>query len=373
MVPETSEYINLFEYWAIIKKSKRFIITIVLYFSLFGIIVSFVLPKTYQAKAVIMPVSSGRGGMSMIVSQLGALGSLPGLSGLKSGDDLTKLIAILKSRTLAENVIKERDLMQILFKKQWGFKIKQWKYPNKPPTMEKAVIAMGKKMLFVENKREKILMIKGEFDNPILAANLVNTYIDELQKFITANTFTTAKRNRVFIEDQLEDNKIDLLESGKEINEFYRRNQVSNAESELDVSIDMKSGVNVEPNSNDFQVEIPGLLSQKADLEKKISEAKVVKNVPQQVYLTYQLMRRELLAKINALLTTQYEMAKIEEAKEDLSFQVIDKAVPPEKKFKPKRKQICMMSFIAGLFLSLTIVFSKEYLQKMKTMTNSRI
>jgi hypothetical protein len=73
----------------------------------------------------------------------------------------------------------------------------------------------------------------------------------------------------------------------------------------------------------DASAQVQSLLAQKMDLDKKIADAKVVKNVPQQVYLTYLMMRRELLAKVNALLTTQYEIAKITPSEIDERFDVL--------------------------------------------------
>jgi tyrosine-protein kinase Etk/Wzc len=283
------------------------------------------------------------------------------------------------------------------------------------PNMESAVKAMKVAVVVMDDKKQKTIKITGIFKTPQLAARVVNAYVDELQKFINENSFTTAKRNRIFIEGQLAQNKEELLGAGKEINEFYRGNRVSSADAKVDVAIgntglgtgdsglerpELLARNSVEPaeisdapnaelrasNSESdtaghgsplpadgvvagvtgHEAELNSLLSQKVDLEKKLAEANVVKNVPQQVYLTYLMLRRELLAKVNALLTTQYEMAKIEEAKEDLAFQVIDKAVPPVHKFAPKRAQICIMSFMAALFGAIFLAFFREYIRRVK-------
>jgi len=66
------------------------------------------------------------------------------------------------------------------------------------------------------------------------------------------------------------------------------------------------------------------------------------------------------------LLTQQYEMAKIEEAKEDIAFQVIDTAIPPEEKIKPKRKLIVMLAGVVSAFAGIFLVFFLEYLENMK-------
>ncbi len=70
--------------------------------------------------------------------------------------------------------------------------------------------------------------------------------------------------------------------------------------------------------------------------------------------------------KLFELLTQQYEMAKIEEAKEDITFQVIDRAVPPEKRIKPKRKLVVMLAGVVSLFAGVFAVFFMEFLANIK-------
>ena len=292
-------------------------------------------------------------------------------------------MAILKSRTLTENVINRENLMPILFEKKWDKKAGRWKgnNPKEQPIMEKAVFSMRRgHMKFVEDKKNKTIKIWGLFRDPKLSARVVNAYVRELQSFINANAFTMAKRKRIFVEGQLEQNKRELLEAGKEINEFYKGKSISNTEAAVDVPLNSQLALaqlhggrmpvakksnpgNPHPAANP---DLDALLVDKIELNKKIAEARVVKNVPQQVYLMYLMMRRELLGKVNALLTTQYEMAKIDETKEELAFEVIDYAVPPEKRYKPKRTKICITAFITAFFLAVFLSFFREYIQRMK-------
>jgi uncharacterized protein involved in exopolysaccharide biosynthesis len=371
---DTSDELNLIDYLKVIKKYRKSIIAIVVAASLVSVVVSLLLPKTYMAEAVIIPVSA-RGGSSLsgLASQFGGLASLAGVS-LSGGaaDDASKIIAILKSRTLTENVINRENLMPILFGKKMS--------PGKQPSMEEAVQKMRIKIEIAEDKRNKKIKIKGEFRDPKVAARVVNAYIVELQKFISVKALTVAKRNRIFIEGQLEQNKRDLLEAGKEINAFYMKNKISNVDADVDVSIDMP---NAEESNEISRLAYDGmsenrgvksdvgtLMLKKNALDEKISKAKVVKDIPQQVYLTYLMMRRELLAQVNSLLTTQYEMAKIEEAKEELTFEVIDKAIAPEQRYKPKRSVICITTFFAAFIAAVFLAFVSDYFNRLKVISS---
>lgn len=383
-IPDRSEEVNLREYWRVIKKYKKMIAGILLTVSVAAVIISLVLPKSYKAESVIIPLSSKGvgGGLGALASQFGGLASLAGFSVGGEAGDTEKIIAILRSRTLNENVINAQRLMPIIFEDAWDEKAGKWKSEDfdEQKNMEKAVRIMRKLVLIGSDKKAKTIKITGEFRDPKLAARVVNAYIDELQKFIVSNAFTTAKRNRIFIEEQLAENKRDLLEAGKEITVFYKTNRVSSSEADLDVNVDTVVDVDAHLGEKaklaamgaSGNAAMRNLLAEKAQVESRLAEARTVKDVPQQVYLTYLMLRRELLAKVNALLTTQYEMAKIEETKEDLTFQVIDSAVPPVRKYRPKRAQICIMFFFAALFASIVIAFSREYVYRQKALKQKR-
>jgi tyrosine-protein kinase Etk/Wzc len=84
--------------------------------------------------------------------------------------------------------------------------------------------------------------------------------------------------------------------------------------------------------------------------------------------LEYVRLKRTALTqeKVYELMTQQYEMAKIDEAKEDITFQIIDPAIPPEKRVKPKRKLNVMLAGVVSLFVGIFLVFFLEYLANLK-------
>ncbi len=377
--------INLFDCWLTIKKRRKVILYFVCAATLLSIVASLLMTKIYRGKAVIIPVSSKSSGgiMSSLSSQFGGLASIAGITVPGEAGDATRFMTILASRTLAEDVIKTEGLLPVLFEEEWKDKTGVFEKGERA-VMEDAVMRLREIVRIEDEKDSGVVSITAEFTDPAMSAKLANGYVDALQRFINDNALTSAKRNRIFIEKQLAENKRDLLESGKEINEFYKGNRISASDAKVDVSVDVSSlpqgvsdfvddsaanspsGGNASHDAKAATDELKALASQKAELEKKIGDANVVRNVPQQVYLTYLTMRRELLAKMNALLTTQYEMAKIEESKEDLSFQVIDKAVVPEKRAKPERSKIVMLSFMASIFFGVFTAFFMDYIEKVK-------
>jgi tyrosine-protein kinase Etk/Wzc len=63
-------------------------------------------------------------------------------------------------------------------------------------------------------------------------------------------------------------------------------------------------------------------------------------------------------------LTKQYELAKLDEARDAVVIQVVDRAVPPEKKAKPKRSLMIIVAIFSGFFVSIFLAFLMEYKEK---------
>ncbi len=84
--------------------------------------------------------------------------------------------------------------------------------------------------------------------------------------------------------------------------------------------------------------------------------------------LEYARLQRKVAThqKTSELLTQQYEMAKIAEAKEGISFQVIDRAIPPKKRIKPKRRLNVMLAGVVSLVAGIFLIFFLEYISNLK-------
>ncbi len=367
--------VSLFDYWKVIKKHKNTIFLIVFLCTSLGIISAFVLPKKYQAEATLMPsFQSGGGGLT---SMLTSISSVPGM-----GDMLTslggagggvqksaQLVAFLKSRTLTEQVIEKLYLMQFFFKNRWYITEHTWIADKKGrvPTLQDAVATLQGLVKVTDDKKTSLIKIQVTMKDPIMATAIANRMLIELQDFIKNNSLTVAKRNRIFIEEQLRENKIELLEAGKKLNQFYNSNRISSVQPQLD--IDIGKVLDTPQSLEEIRNSLSNLQQTKEDMNQKIEKEErsgVVSNVPSQVYLQYMILQRELLGRINTLLTQQHEMAKIEEAKEDLSFQVIDKAVLPIHPVSPKPFFNISIAFMGGLFFSIFYAFFLEYIAKMK-------
>ncbi|MBI2091970.1 MAG: hypothetical protein HYT75_03110 [Deltaproteobacteria bacterium] len=359
---QPDDEINLIEYWNTLKVRKKLIAGVVAVITVVTIIISLISPEVYRSKATIMPIGKGGGGgggLAGAIGQFGGLASMAGLGG--SSGAIMQLMALLQTRTLAEYVVNSNNLMGALGVNGDDPKV----------NMERAVKRLESKVKINDDRKNGVINIVVEFGDPRTAADVANGYIEGLQAFINSNSFTVAKRNRIFIEKQLDQNKQDLLNAGKELNEFYKNQRVSSIESKVDVQIDSAGKI---ADTWDMEYRLMGsefikladLQKERKKLDKQLDEILVVKDVPQQVYLQYLTLRRKLLEEINQLLTQQYEIAKIEEAKDELAFQTIDRAKSPSTRYKPKRKMMVIVGFTVSIFAGMFSAFFMNYLDRLK-------
>lgn len=380
MEVEREDEINLLDYWRVIRKRWKIIAWIFGASVIVAAVVSLLITPIYQAKATLMPIESSGGQVSAALRNLGSIpfvgGMVPGIGGA-SGD---KLVAVLKSRTAAEDVIQTLDLIKVLFEER----------QDEPPTLQDAVTLLADITEVTDNK-EGLISISVVYKDPRVAADIANQYTIALQRYLTENALSMAKRSRVFIEDQLKKVKKELREAEEVLKGFQVNKKIVAMDAQTEASIKALADLKAQITTKEVQLgvmkqfatssnpdvirikdELRELEKQLAMMESKGSnpEAEALPSLSEAPTLGLQYIRlkREALTqeKVFELLTQQYEMAKIDEAKEDITFQLIDRAIPPEKRIKPKRKLNVMLAGVVSLFAGVFLVFFLEYLANLK-------
>jgi tyrosine-protein kinase Etk/Wzc len=152
--------------------------------------VSLLLPKYYTSEAVILATAPETGGLSAALSASPLAGALGGsLGGLSSPAD--KILVFLKSRTIAEMVIRRFDLIRVFNTSAWDREKNSWEYPARPPLMEDAVKKLLKKVTSFKKSKEGAITIKVEWKDPKLAADMANYYVAALAEFMKNKSINT--------------------------------------------------------------------------------------------------------------------------------------------------------------------------------------
>ncbi|MBM4332266.1 MAG: hypothetical protein FJ117_13780 [Deltaproteobacteria bacterium] len=393
-----AEEVNLLDYWRVIKKRSRVIGFLFLVSVASAAVISLYMPPIFQAKATLMPVESSQGRFS---AALGTLQNLPFIGGAVGGalgkTATDKLVSILNSRTVAEEVIKSLNLIPVLFKDEWDEKNKRW-MKNEPPTLQKTVTTLQKSMVKVADDRKGLISISVEYKDPKLAANIANEYIAALQRFLHSSAISLAKRNRIFLERQIAVTKRDLKETEESLKDFQTSKKISVLDAQAEAAIKALGELKAQIIAREVQLgafrefatrEHPDVKRLEDELRELSLQLKRLEEGPKNpdknkkesigafitlsdaptVGLEYGRLRRDAMVqqKVFELLTQQLELAKIEEAKDDITFQVIDPAIPPEKRIKPQRTLNVLLAGVVSLFLGVFLAFFLEYLSRQKS------
>lgn len=174
--------LSLLDYWKVIWRRKVMLIALFTVSVFITMAVSFLLPKYYRSETVIITTSSESGGLGTALSALPLAGALGGGVGIQTPAD--KVMVVLKSRSLAEAVIKKFDLIKALNQGRWDAAQGTWKNPKKPPLMEDAVKELTKKIVQFKKSREGAITVSVEWKDPQLSAEIANYYVASLTGFL---------------------------------------------------------------------------------------------------------------------------------------------------------------------------------------------
>lgn len=279
-------------------------------------------------------------------------------------------MGILKSRSVADAVIRKLDL-------QKEFKTK---------TIDDARNVLIRMVKFKSGK-DGIISIDADNTDPKKAALLANTFVEELGRRSVQLNLSKAGTERMFLEKRLEVVKLDLRNAENDMKSFQEKYKTIKADSQATAAIEGIARLKAEiitkevqlaslrnsmtDESNEVKTILAGLSRLKSQLGSMTGSGGMdiipsMGNVPS-LGLEYVRKLRELKIQeaIFEQLTKQFEIAKITEAKDSSTLQVLDEAVVPLTKSKPKRSLIVMLSTVTAFFFSIFIVFVQEYFSKM--------
>lgn len=366
---EAEEEINLLELLRVVVRNLPLIAKITAAATLLSVVYSLTLTNVYTAKATLLPPQkdSGGGAAALLASMGGGLAGLAG--GLGGSSDL--YLGILKSRTVTDSVIKRLDLD------------KELKSKNADDTRKKL-----QGLVKFQAGKDGIITITADYKDPAKAALFANTFIDELQKKSLQLNLTKASTERSFLEKRLVVVKQDLKTAEEDMKIFQEKNKTIKADSQAAAAIEGIARLRAEMVSKEVQLaalrnsmtdensEVRTLLAGISKLRSQLNSMSgsgggggVIPTVGSAPSIGVEYIRRlrELKTQeaLYEQLTKQFELAKINEARDSSSIQVLDEAVAPLRKSKPKRSLIVILTTVTAFFCSVFLVFIREYLAKL--------
>jgi len=364
---------NLWKLLEVVALRLRFILIFVLSITLAAVVVSFLLPKWYQATTLALPPKEEG-------FNLGHSGSLEEMISLTSGLQLPIMATpsdiyarMLSSRTLAERVIKANDLD---------------KYYD---------LVLGEDLYAKLQKRsrfrvtpEGLLEISFTDKSAAMAARIANSFAAELDGLSREIATSRARTAREFIENRLVIVSRELDSARMALKEFQDKYKAIDLDRQTQLAIESAVGLKVDLAKSEIELNVkekslspnhPDLVllrrrieeikkqinaletggSSNSYLSLPISEVPLLKI--KYAELTSQLLVSESLYKV---LSEQYEQARIQEKIDAPTVSILDKAYPPELAIRPQKRIIVAVAFFISLILAVFLALFLNYLENLK-------
>jgi uncharacterized protein involved in exopolysaccharide biosynthesis len=314
---------------------------------------AFLIPPTFTAKTTLMPPQAQQSAAASLIQSLGALGGVAGAAaGIKNPND--QIVALLKSRTLTDRMIDRFDLINVY----------------KAKLRQDARAALAGSVRIAASAKDGLVSIEVDDKDPKRAAEMANAYVQELSRLMGSLAMTEAQQRRVFFERQLKDAKDNMtraeleLKSGGIEADIYKSSpqaavsavaQVQAQIAAQEVKLGSMRGYMTEsaPEFRQGLVEMQALRAQLAKLE---STEKSQTGGASGDYIN-RYRNFKYFEALFELFAKQYEIARIDESREGAVIQIVDPAIEPEWKSKPKRAQIAVIASLAAGFALVLYVF----------------
>lgn len=367
------EEVNSLDLLTIIARKKFYIVGIPLLAGIIAGGLSLLMPNIYTGTASVLPPQQSQSGSSAILGQLGALGGMSGSAlGLKNPSDL--YIGMLNSRTVADSIIERFKLQSV--------------YDTKTLTDTRLTLSSSST---IGSGKEGIIVIDVKDKDPKRAAALANGYVEELQRLTQTLAITEASRRRLFFEKQLLQSKQLLADAEVSLKVMQEKSGLiqlnGQAEALIKSSADLRAQIaskevalsamqtfatGSNPEYMRARQELVGLREQLKKMESGLNQGSgdllVGSGRIPEAGLEYVRRVRDVkyAETIFELMSKQFEIAKLDEAKDSSIIQVLDVAIVPDKKSKPNRGVIVVSTILFVGILTMFWILASEFLRKMK-------
>jgi capsule polysaccharide export protein KpsE/RkpR len=352
------------------------------------VLVAFLIPKRYEATTQLMPPENITGGALAMLGTIGARGSeSSGLNGAVGGAALggvagdllgmkntgALFVSILYSRTISDRLIELFQLNRVYHTK----------------LIEDTRIALWEHVDISEERKSGVIGITVTDKNPQRAAGMAQAYVTELNRLVAEVSTSSARRERVFLEERLKTVKADLDNASKRFSEFASNNTAIDVPAQGKAMVEAAAWLQGEVIFEEStlrgleRIYAPGNIRVKAH-QARLAELKLqlqklggsdtpsevkndhslypsIRKLPLLGVTYFDLYRESKMQEtLYQLLTREYELAKVEEAKQIPTVSVLDAAVVPTKKSFPPRRRIV----IAGTLLILAGTIAWIFLRR---------
>jgi tyrosine-protein kinase Etk/Wzc len=369
--------ISLLDLMIVIAERKRIVLWVTAVFAVLAIILSLILPARYTAMVTLLPPQENSSMGAALAAQLGNLGGVAALAGgglgIKNPND--RYVAMLQSRTVEDAMVQRFSLMR-------EYHAKRFSDARKDFENHTTVDGSGK---------DGLIHISVEDHDARRASELANGYVDQFRDLSQHLAITEASQRRLFFQQELEQAKNNLANAEEALEQTEQKTGVIQPDSQARALIESAASLRAQITAREVQIqgmqtyatgenseliqaqqELAGLRAQLAKLggseDTSGNEFMIPKGLVPKTGMEYVRRLRDVkyYETIFDILARQFEVAKLDEAKEGSLIQVVDPAVPPDRRSFPKRSLIVIGATFGGLILGVFIALFQAGIQRLK-------
>ncbi len=380
--------VTLLDYWRVVRKRAWMILGLACISGVaIGCYSYFLAPKIYESTSSILVPKEAGGGSASLAAVLAASGAGQMFGDLLPGGRTNKdtFVAILKSRTMAQELVDR-------------FKLKEYYHTQ----LTEDTIMQLQGATNITASREGVVSVKVEDTDPKLAADIANAYVITLDRMFAKLGTTEARGQRAFLAERLEKTEKSLRQAEEALRRFQDSNKAIVLQEQARKAIEAAAQIKGQIAASEVQLEVmrsfatesnPQVIQQRRQIEemkRQLAQMQYSQGVelpaesanpgePRRDFyvpftkvpeLERDLVRLVREVKIQEtmfnILTQQFEQAKIAEARDTPMVQFLDKAVPAERKSRPKTILNMIIAGTLGLFAGIFLAFLLEYLGRMQ-------
>lgn len=354
-------------------EGKRVIAAVTAAAAALALIYALLQPQIFTARTTLLAPGSQQ--QSTSAAALAALGSLGGLAGGIAGKTPDELyVNLLKSDTVQRALATKFDLYK--------------RYEVETYEVLRKVIPQYVRVS--SDKKSGVITLEVDDKVPQFAADLANAHAGEVTKLLSRLAVSEAQQRRMFFEQQLKDTKENLIKAEQFLRQVQEKSgmvvldkqaeaiiqavaelKARIAEREVRLKVMRTSTTAVNPDVQLLTSELTALRAELTRMESSTGSVTAggtgsidipVGKLPAAA-IDYVRAAREVKFQETMMtsMLRQFEVAKLDEAKEGQSLQQVDVAVPPDRKSKPSRALIVLAATFVALLLSSLVVVWRKY------------
>ncbi|MBE7419320.1 MAG: lipopolysaccharide biosynthesis protein [Ideonella sp.] len=362
---DADEGIDLFEVLALVRQHAKLLTLGPLAAGLVALGIAFVIPPTFTATTTFLPPQQHQGGVASVLSQLGPLAGLAGAAaGVRTPAD--QYVALMHSVTVSDRIVDQFKLMQEYDEE---FRVEARK-------------ELAKNVRITVGKKDGLITVEVDDKSPQRAAEMANQYVSELRRMTSTIAVSEAQQRRVFFEHQLQETKGRLTAAQEALRasgfdagaikaepkaaaEGYARLRAEVTAAEVRLQAMRGSLADDTPEVRQQQAMLTALRGQLARLEQSSDVNAGPDYVGKYREFKYQETLFDLFAR-------QYELARVDESREGALIQVVDVAQPPERKSRPKRGLVAVVTTLATAVVLLAGLLMRDSWRRGRQARESR-